>query len=109
MVLSNNNIFKCDLSKNVFNKFYIFYNKLIETDIRLVVERCVTSFLRGLTNIDHLIAMTVTLQLILSKIVVRDNIPTLIGKHVIHCYIKPHVFLINQSLIEGVSPVSSTD
>ena len=31
-----------------------------------------------------------------------DNIPTLIAKHVIHCYIKPLVFLINQSLIEGV-------
>ena len=24
-----------------------------------------------------------------------DNIPTLIAKHVIHCYIKPLVFLIN--------------
>ena len=34
----------------------------------------------------------------------RDNIPTLIAKHVIHCYIKPLVFLINQSLIEGVFP-----
>ena len=33
-----------------------------------------------------------------------DNIPTLIAKHVIHCYIKPLVFLINQSLIEGVFP-----
>ena len=33
-----------------------------------------------------------------------DNIPTLIEKHVIHCYIKPLVFLINQSLIEGVFP-----
>ena len=31
-----------------------------------------------------------------------DNIPTLIAKHVIHCYIKPLVFLINQSLIDGV-------
>ena len=31
-----------------------------------------------------------------------DNIPTLIAKHVIHCYIKPLVFLINQSLTEGV-------
>ena len=33
-----------------------------------------------------------------------DNIPTLIGKHVIPCYIKPLVFIINQSLIEGVFP-----
>ena len=33
-----------------------------------------------------------------------DNIPTLIAKQVIHCYIKPLVFLINQSLIEGVFP-----
>ena len=33
-----------------------------------------------------------------------DNIPTLIAKHVIHGYIKPLVFLINQSLIEGVFP-----
>ena len=33
-----------------------------------------------------------------------DNIPTLIAKHAIHCYIKPLVFLINQSLIEGVFP-----
>ena len=33
-----------------------------------------------------------------------DNIPTLIAKHVIHCYIKPLVFLINQSLTEGVFP-----
>ena len=33
-----------------------------------------------------------------------DNIPTLIAKHVIHCYIKPLVFLINLSLIEGVFP-----
>ena len=33
-----------------------------------------------------------------------DNILTLIAKHVIHCYIKPLVFLINQSLIEGVFP-----
>ena len=32
------------------------------------------------------------------------NIPTLIAKHVIHCYIKPLAFLINQSLIEGVFP-----
>ena len=31
-----------------------------------------------------------------------DNIPTLIAKHVIHCYIKPLVFVINQSLIEDV-------
>ena len=44
------------------------------------------------------------LQLILSKNSSPGwgNIPTLIGKHVIHCYIKPLVFLINQSLIEGV-------
>ena len=33
-----------------------------------------------------------------------DNIPTLIPKQVNHCYIKPLVFLINQSLIEGVFP-----
>ena len=33
-----------------------------------------------------------------------DNIPTLIAKYVIHCYIKPLVILINQSLIEGVFP-----
>ena len=33
-----------------------------------------------------------------------DNIPTLIAKQVIHWYIKPLVFLINQSLIEGVFP-----
>ena len=33
-----------------------------------------------------------------------DNIPTLIAKHVIHCYIKLLVFLINQYLIEGVFP-----
>ena len=33
-----------------------------------------------------------------------DNTPTLIAKHVIHCYIEPLVFLINQSLIEGVFP-----
>ena len=33
-----------------------------------------------------------------------DNIPILITKRVIHCYIKPLVFLINQSLIEGVFP-----
>ena len=33
-----------------------------------------------------------------------DNRPTLIAKHVIHCYIKPLVFLINQSLIQGVFP-----
>ena len=33
-----------------------------------------------------------------------DNIPTLIEKHAIHCYIKPLVFLINQSPIEGVFP-----
>ena len=33
-----------------------------------------------------------------------DNIPTLIANHVIHRYIKPLVFLINQSLIEGVFP-----
>ena len=33
-----------------------------------------------------------------------DNIPTLIAKHVIHCYIKPLVFLINLSLIEDVFP-----
>ena len=33
-----------------------------------------------------------------------DNIPTLIAMHVIHCYIKPLVFFINQSLIEGVFP-----
>ena len=31
-----------------------------------------------------------------------DNIPTLIAKQVIHCYINPIVFLNNQSLIEGV-------
>ena len=30
------------------------------------------------------------------------NIPTLIAKQDIHCYINPLVFLINQSLIEGV-------
>ena len=28
----------------------------------------------------------------------------MIAKQVIHCYIKPLVFLINQSLIEGVFP-----
>ena len=33
-----------------------------------------------------------------------DNIPTLIAKHVIHWYIKPLVFLINQSLTEAVFP-----
>ena len=33
-----------------------------------------------------------------------DNIPTLIAKHVIHGYIKPLVFFINQSLTEGVFP-----
>ena len=33
-----------------------------------------------------------------------DNIPILIAKNVIHCYIKPLVFLINQSLTEGVFP-----
>ena len=33
-----------------------------------------------------------------------DNIPTLIAKHVIHGYIKHLLFLINQSLIEGVFP-----
>ena len=33
-----------------------------------------------------------------------DTIPTLIAKQVIHCYIKPLVFLINQSLIEGAFP-----
>ena len=33
-----------------------------------------------------------------------DNIPTIIAKQVIRCYIKPLVFLINQSLIEGVFP-----
>ena len=33
-----------------------------------------------------------------------DNIPTLISKQVIHCYIKALVFLINQSPIEGVFP-----
>ena len=33
-----------------------------------------------------------------------DNIPTLIANHVIHCYIKPLVFLINQCLSEGVFP-----
>ena len=33
-----------------------------------------------------------------------DNRPTLISKQVIHCYIKPLVFLINQPLIEGVVP-----
>ena len=31
-----------------------------------------------------------------------DNIPTLIAKHVIHCYIKPLVFLINQSLFQKI-------
>ena len=34
----------------------------------------------------------------------QNNIPTLIAKHVIHCYIKPLVFLINQSLTEDVFP-----
>ena len=33
-----------------------------------------------------------------------DNIPASIAKQVIHWYIKPLVFLINQSLIEGVFP-----
>ena len=33
-----------------------------------------------------------------------DNIPTLIAKQVIHCYIKPLAFFINQCLIEGVFP-----
>ena len=33
-----------------------------------------------------------------------DNIPALIAKQVIHCYIKHCIFLINQSLIEGVFP-----
>ena len=33
-----------------------------------------------------------------------DNIPTLIAKHVIYSYIKPLIFLINQSLTEGVFP-----
>ena len=33
-----------------------------------------------------------------------DNIPTLIAKYVIHCYIEPLVFFINQSLIEGIFP-----
>ena len=33
-----------------------------------------------------------------------DNIPTLIAKQLIHCYIKPLVFLNNQSLIESVFP-----
>ena len=33
-----------------------------------------------------------------------DNIPALIAKQVIHCYLKHLVFLINQSLIEGVFP-----
>ena len=33
-----------------------------------------------------------------------DKIPTLIAKQVIHGYIQPLVFLINQSLIEGVFP-----
>ena len=33
-----------------------------------------------------------------------DDIPALIAKQVIHCYIKPLVFLIIQSLIEGVFP-----
>ena len=33
-----------------------------------------------------------------------DNIPTLIAKYVIHCYIKPLAILINQSLIKGVFP-----
>ena len=33
-----------------------------------------------------------------------DNIPTLIAKQVIHCYIKFLAFLINQSIIEGVFP-----
>ena len=42
------------------------------------------------------------LQLILSKIGVRVGI--IYPKHVIHCYIKPLVFKINQSLIEGVFP-----
>ena len=33
-----------------------------------------------------------------------DNIPALIAKQAIHCYIKPLVCLINQSLIEVVFP-----
>ena len=33
-----------------------------------------------------------------------DNIPASIVKQVIHWYIKPLVFLINQSLIKGVFP-----
>ena len=33
-----------------------------------------------------------------------DNIPTMISKQIIQCYIKSLVFLINQSLIEGVFP-----
>ena len=33
-----------------------------------------------------------------------DNIPALIAKQVYHCYIKPLVFLINQSFIDGVFP-----
>ena len=33
-----------------------------------------------------------------------DNIPTVIAKQVVDCYIKHLVFFINQSLIEGVFP-----
>ena len=40
MVLSNNNMFKYVFSLILFNKFDIFYNKLIDTDLRLVDESC---------------------------------------------------------------------
>ena len=50
VVISNDNIFKFDFSKNLFNKFDIVHNKLIETDLRLIEERCVTSFLGNLQS-----------------------------------------------------------
>ena len=42
--ISTNNLCKCYFSLILFNKFNIFYKKYIETDLRLVDERCVMSF-----------------------------------------------------------------
>ena len=52
LVISNNNIFKCYFSLIFLNNVDIFFsNKLIETDIRLVDERCVTSVIGNLQRL----------------------------------------------------------
>ena len=111
------------------NSYFMINNEIIENDIRISNEFnnyfvSVGSTLASKINVnscnplDYIHSnvqsmaipnyyendITLTINSLQNSSPGWNTIPTLIAKHVIHCYIKPLVFLINQSLIEGVFP-----